>query len=320
MKNLLKYIQNINKIEHMWSTGDKVIACVSGGSDSMCLLNILNSLKNKKYIKSIVVAHVNYGMRGLDSDRDEAVVRKFSKEMGFQCEVLSVSKNDIGKNENDWRNIRYAFFEKVAKKHKANLIALAHNKNDQAETFLLNLLRGSGLEGLSCMSFKNNKTIRPLLGITKKEIIEYCKKNEIEYFEDYTNKDTSFRRNKIRIELIPYLEKKYNKKIVDTLSKTAFILADNYNDLYSDNESIWNYYDNSADCDKSKFLNLSTAKQREQLRYVIQNLTGNKYKKSFNSIEEYRKTILSNKNKSKVILNNGLKFEQKSGKVKFVLV
>ncbi len=319
MKNLLKHIQTVNSVEKMWTYNDIIVLGVSGGSDSMSLMDIFNLLKKKKYIKEIIVAHVNYNLRGKDSIRDEKIVREFAKKINVPIEVLSVSKNAVGKNENDWRNIRYDFFVDVFKKYNADAIALAHNKNDQAETLLLNLFRGSGLEGLRGMSYKNNKIIRPLLKVTKDEIREHCKKRNIEYSEDYTNKDTIFLRNKIRVELLPYLEKEYKSNIIDLLSKTAFILAQDYDSLENKGE-IWTYSGKKAECDREEFLKLSIGTQRRELRNIIKNLTESKYKKSFNAIEEYRKTILSDKNKSKVILNNNLKFEQKNGKVKFMLV
>ena len=319
MKNLLKRIQTVNSVEKMWTKNDVVVLGVSGGSDSMTLVDVFNSLKKKKYIKEIIIAHVNYNLRGKDSLCDEELVREFAKRINVPLEVLSLDKNEVGKSENDWRNIRYEFFEKVVSKYNADLIALAHNKNDQAETLLLNLFRGSGLEGLRGMPYKRDKIIRPLLKVTKGEIIEHCRKRNIQYHDDYTNKDATFLRNKIRMELLPYLEKEYNPNIIDLLAKTAFILADDYNSL-EDNNKIWIYSKKKVECDREKFLKLSIGSQRRELRNVIKNLKKDKYKKSFNSIEEYRKTILSNKNKSKIILNNNLKFEQKNGKVKFMLV
>ncbi len=319
MKNLLKHIQNVNNIEKMWSKGDIVVLCVSGGSDSMCLLSIFESLKNKKYIKTIIIAHVNYGLRGDDSKNDEKLVRRYAKKNSLHCEVLLLSQGINGENENDWRNIRYDFFEKIAKKYNADLIVLGHNKNDQAETLLLNLLRGSGLEGLRGMPYKKNKIIRPLLGVEKKDIIEYCSKKKIEYRNDYTNKDTTFLRNKIRIELLPYLKKNYNPKIIDTLARTSFILANNYDDISKQSKNIWNYIDEGVECEKDEFLKLSAVEQREELRNVIQKITKSKHKKQFNAIEEYRKVILSDKNKVKSICVNDLKFEQRNGKVRFML-
>lgn len=320
MKNLLKYIQNVNNLEKMWFKGDIAVLCVSGGSDSMCLLNIFESLKRKKYIKTIIIAHVNYGLRGEDSKNDEKLVRKYAKKNKLHCEVLLLSKEKKGKNENEWRDIRYNFFKKIAEKYNANLIVLGHNKNDQAETLLLNLLRGSGLEGLRGMPYKKNKIIRPLLGVEKKDIIKYCNKEKIEYRNDYTNKDTSFLRNKVRIELLPYLKNNYNLKIVDVLARTSFILADNYDNISKQRKKIWNYCGNIVECEKDEFLRLSAMEQREELRTIIQKITRSKYKKSFNAIEEYRKAILSDKNKLKNIYVASLKFEQKNGKVRFMLV
>src|SRR3990172_7244828 len=189
--NLIKKIQeNIFHYE-LFGRGAKIIIGVSGGPDSVCLLDALYKLKNK-YDLRLIVAHVNYGLRGKDSDRDEQFVKNLAKKYILPIEILRSRtikslKNRTAISENKLRDIRYEFFEKARGKCRANRIAVAHNLNDQAETILMRILRGTGLRGLGAIKFKSNNIIRPLLNIPRKEIIAYLRKNKIPFRLDKTN-------------------------------------------------------------------------------------------------------------------------------------
>ena len=213
---------------------DRIVVGVSGGVDSAVLLDILSRLENEEAI-SIFIAHVNYGLRGKESDRDEKFVARLAK--GYGCKFfvtrnppLSPFRKSNTNLQNAARDCRYNFFAKVAKDIGANKVALAHHADDQAETLLLHLARGSGLSGLAGMAHRRELgeqvlLIRPLLNFSKAEVREYAKKRSLKYVEDSSNVSPKYYRNILRKEVIPILAKN-NPNIVFHLCKTAAILRD----------------------------------------------------------------------------------------------
>lgn len=217
---VMSYIRD-NK---MFNKGDKVIVGVSGGPDSICLIHILYALKDKLGI-NLVAAHVNHCLRGEEADKDEEYVKEFCKNTGIECFVkrVDVHKVSIDKgisSEMAGREVRYEFFKEILEKTNGQKIAVAHNANDQAETILMRIMRGSGLEGLvGIRAVRDDIYVRPILHITRKEIEEYCEYNKLNPRIDKTNLENIFTRNKIRLELIPYIEKNFNKDIIDGLNR-----------------------------------------------------------------------------------------------------
>lgn len=209
------------------SPDDKVVVALSGGPDSVALLDSLVKIAPKMNL-SLFVAHYNHGLRGNESEKDEAFCRKLSESYGlpFLCGRLDITKKQKGESPEDFfRRHRYAFLNKVAKKNNAQKIALGHNLQDQAHTVLMRLVRGSSLEGLKGIEpIRENKYIRPLIEVSRREIIEYLSKNNISYRKDSSNKDEKYLRNKIRARLIPLLKKEFNPKIEEDLAQTAKIL------------------------------------------------------------------------------------------------
>ena len=183
---VLETITKYNLIE----SGDKIVLGVSGGPDSICMLEILYRLKEKLNIE-LVVAHINHGLRE-NATIDEQYVENYSKKLGLEYFVLRVNlkkyaaENKLGLEEAG-RKVRYDFFDEVLAKTNSNKIAIAHNKNDKVETIILNILRGSGVLGLKGIEVKNKKYIRPLLEIDREEIEEFCRKENIEPRIDETN-------------------------------------------------------------------------------------------------------------------------------------
>ncbi len=222
-KKVLETITNNNLIEK----GDKVVVGVSGGPDSISLLNVLNNLKNKLEI-TLVVAHINHMVRE-EAIEDEEYVRKKCKKMQieFFSKRIDVPKlantNKIGLEEAG-RKIRYEFFEEVLKKTNSNKIAIAHNKNDRAETVIMNVLRGSGIQGLRGIEVKNGHYIRPLIQITRKEIEKYCTEEGLEPKIDKTNFENDYTRNKVRNVVIPYIQKEFNPNIIETLNRLSDLM------------------------------------------------------------------------------------------------
>lgn len=206
---------------------DKVVVALSGGPDSVALLDSLVKIAPKMNL-SILVAHYNHKLRGNESQKDEAFCRKLSESYGlpFLCGRMDSAKKQKGESpEAFYRRQRYAFLNNVAKINQAQKIALGHNLQDQAHTVLLRLVRGSSLEGLKGIEpIRENKYIRPLIEVSRQEIIQYLSKNKISYRKDSSNKDEKYLRNKIRARLIPLLKKEFNPKIEEDLAQTARIL------------------------------------------------------------------------------------------------
>jgi tRNA(Ile)-lysidine synthase len=200
--------------------GDKILLTVSGGIDSMVMTWIFHHLHY-----NIGIAHCNFSLRGLESDKDEELVRHFATELNipFHCikfETKTFAKKNGLSVQMAARELRYNWFEEIRKENEYNLIAVAHNMNDNIETLLINLARGTGLAGMAGMKPGNNKIIRPLLFATRRDITEFRDQHNIEFREDKSNADTKYIRNKIRHQIIPLL-KDINPSIEITLNETA---------------------------------------------------------------------------------------------------
>ncbi len=221
-----KVIKTIEKYK-LLDKEDRVVVALSGGPDSTALLVALAQI-SKELDLNIVVAHYNHRLRGNSSDEDEKYSQKLATKLGFifLSEKMDLNLQQKGQSTEDfYRQQRYQFLNKVAQDYKAQKIALGHNIQDQAETVLLNLLRGSGLEGLrGILPMREGKFIRPLIEISRGEIIFFLSEAGISYCSDSSNESNIYLRNKIRSELIPYLKDKFNPKIVENMAQMAQIL------------------------------------------------------------------------------------------------
>lgn len=211
----------------MLNPGDHVLVAVSGGADSVALLLCLHKLA-PEFPLSLTIAHLNHRIRGQEGDADEDFVRRLSAglQLPFCSEAIEVKKQAIeGKHnlEELARQKRYEFLRRTARGIGAQKIAVGHNLNDQAETVLFRFIRGSGIEGLSAIHpVVDGLVIRPLLDCSRKEIVEYLKQKGASYRDDSTNKNIQLTRNRIRMELVPYLEKSFNPRLMETLARGAF--------------------------------------------------------------------------------------------------
>ena len=210
---------------HMLEENDKVIAGVSGGADSICLLFVLMRLAEEINF-SVHAVHVHHGIRGESADRDEAFVRKICHEQGipltvFRKNVPGYAKENGLTEEEAGREVRREALEETLKEQKGTKIALAHHLNDNAETLLFNLCRGTGLKGLGGIAPVSGRWIRPLLWVKRAEIESYLEKWGISYCTDETNAQNTYARNRIRNEVIPYLEANLNGQAAVHMAETA---------------------------------------------------------------------------------------------------
>ncbi|MEO2604839.1 tRNA lysidine(34) synthetase TilS, partial [Clostridium butyricum] len=232
-KKVMSYIKDNNLIK----SGDKVLVALSGGPDSVCLLNILYNLKAELNIE-IGAAHLNHLLRDKDAFEDEEYVKTLCKSLDIPCFVKRVDINKYSKDkkmssEMAGRDARYNFFDDIVKDEGYTKIATAHNANDQAETILFRLMRGSGIEGLCGIKVRRDKIIRPILCLSRKEVEEYIEINNLKPRIDKTNFEKIYNRNKIRLDMIPYIKENFNEDIIQTLNRMSVLLQ-------KDNEFIEN--------------------------------------------------------------------------------
>ncbi|PQA92326.1 tRNA lysidine(34) synthetase TilS [Chryseobacterium shigense] len=197
------------------------LLAVSGGADSMVLASLFQDLG-----LMYQVAHINYKLRGKDSDLDQKTVQDFCEKNHIQFHLYEVSEKDK-KPENSiqlWaRELRYHFFREIQEQQNLEFLVTAHHLNDQLETFIINLSKASGLNGLSGIPAGSNKILRPLLHFSKKEIYEYAKENNIDFREDLSNKKSDYLRNKIRNEIVPLLLET-NDHFLENFKKSSLYL------------------------------------------------------------------------------------------------
>ena len=220
MLNTKTFQQSLQKLQTDYKKA-KFLLAVSGGVDSMVLLDLF-----KGAALNFEVAHINYKLRGEDSDEDQKLVEGFCRQNQIPFHLYQVSEKD-NKPKNsiqEWaRNIRYQFFRKIQQEKNLDFLVTAHHLNDQLETFIINLSKASGIKGLSGIPANENKILRPLLSFTKEEIYAYAKKNKIKFREDLSNQKNDYLRNKIRNQIVPKLLE-VNENFLENFGKSILHL------------------------------------------------------------------------------------------------
>lgn len=283
---LLDKVKSAIKKYSMLEKRDRVLVGLSGGPDSVVLLNALFSLRGE-YMLNIYVAHLDHKFRGEESAADSRFCKELAEKMKLEiiCEEIDVPKiaKDKGISpEEAARFERYDFFKRVCEAKIIKKVAVGHNRDDQAETALMRVIRGSGMAGLGGMNpvkdMKAFKIIRPLIEISRREIEEYVKSNKLTYRHDSSNDKIVFTRNKVRRELMPYLEKNFNPNIKEVL----FNMAEN---LRIENEflekfakkkfkSVSNIKKDEISIDLKRFGKQPEAVRKRILRAALQELKG----------------------------------------------
>ena len=289
---LFREILKVNKKYNLIENNDTIVVGFSGGPDSVFLVEMLKKLKNFINFK-IYLVHINHLLRGKDAVSDENFSFEYAKKNNLEIFIKKIPVKEIAKEvgktlEEVGREERYKFFSEIYKKVGANKIATAHNKDDQIETFLFRLIRGASLQGLEGIKIKNNNIIRPISEIYKKDILNYLNKNEIQYKIDKTNFENEFTRNSIRLDLIPFIEKRYNIKFKEKIFSLIEEIREN-NQNNSLNLSDFIDSENRIILEKIKFLSNFNKKNLLGIFLNKKNIAVNR-----NKIDEIENLIRSN--------------------------
>jgi tRNA(Ile)-lysidine synthase len=280
---MLEKITAIVNKYNMINMADTVIVGVSGGADSIALLHILRRMA-VEFSFNLAAAHLNHMLRGDDAEKDEEHVKIICRDWGVPCytkktdvrtlaDKLRISEEEAG------RKARYEFFRELMKDIKADKLALAHHKDDRVETILHNIIRGTGTQGLKGINYvRDGFVIRPLLDISKEEILHYCGEQKIVYREDLSNSDFSYTRNRLRHGLIPFLQDKFNPNIVETILRMSDVIGEEdefltqyCNELLSD---MFHFDKDKARVALDRFNPLHLAVKRRLLRIVFHGFMG----------------------------------------------
>lgn len=276
-----RFLFNI-KTYNLLEKNDTIIIGASGGPDSQFLVYLFNQIKEEYNLK-IILAHLNH-LHRKEASNDENLLISTGKKLGLEVKVKRASMDEFAKNnkisaEDAGRRLRYDFFYNLANNYDDAKIAVAHNMNDQAETMLFRMVRGTGLDGLSAMDYKNGKIIRPILSFEKSEILKYLDENNIEYAIDATNLENDYSRNYIRNEIFPRLsEINYNAisnffNLSNNIKNDLEIIDEIIEEIYKDITISEGAY--RIKFDRKKFELISDAKKSRVLRIAINKLKGN---------------------------------------------
>ena len=332
-EKVLKTIKEYNIIKN----GETIVIGVSGGPDSMALLNLLMKLnENKKIDARLVVAHINHGIRE-EAEEETKFVENFCQKNNIPCYIKREKVEELAKKqkvgtEEAGRKLRYSFFEEVLEKEKASKIATAHNANDNAETILMNLMRGSGTSGLKGIEIKrDNKYIRPILKATRREIEEYCDAMNLQPKIDKTNKENIYTRNKIRNELIPFIEKEFNPNIINSLNRLSEIAGDEDDYIQKKVEEAYNQVlieENLGNCrieekeqivlDLKKFNKEEKVIKNRLVRYTISKVLGSSQNIELIHVLDIVKMCENNIGNKYLVPNKKIKVFVGKGKIFFI--
>lgn len=248
---------------------DGVLVACSGGADSVALLLEFVRLRTEGTVATVVAAHLDHGIRGAEAKRDADFVEALCKRLNVPfvletADIPAVSKEQGLSMETAARNVRYAFLERIRKERGLQWIATAHHADDQAETMLLHLLRGSGLNGLCGMRYRSGTLIRPFLRYSKQELLRYLTERGEPYCTDSTNAEEAWTRNRIRHRLMPVLET-FRPNVGETLADTSFRLQEDADYLEAIAEQAWQTVKN----DRKGLLELPGAIRLRVLRRLL---------------------------------------------------
>ena len=323
-QKVLETIKKYNLIEN----GDRVIVGVSGGPDSISLLDILNKFQKNKILNfEIIEVHINHQIREEAND-DEEYVRQYCEKnkIKFYSKRIDVIKyannNKIGLEEAG-RILRYEFFDEILQKENANKIAIAHNKNDKAETIIMNIIRGSGISGLKGIEpIRDNKYIRPVIECERYEIEKYAEDNKLNPKIDKTNFENDCTRNKIRNIVLPYIKKEFNSNIIETMNRLSNLA--NETDEYIQKQVLEIFKEIKIEennknivLDLKKFNTKDALIRKRILMYTISKVLGNSQNIEMVNIDDIIKMCEKNIGNKYLMPNKNIKVLVNKGKIFF---
>ena len=324
-EKVLNTIKKYNLIEN----GDKLVLAVSGGPDSLCMLDILNKIKNENKINfDFVVAHVNHMIRE-EAIGEERFVEKFCEKIDTKCYIKRIDVKNYAHNkkvgtEEAGRTLRYEFFAEILEKTGSNKIAIAHNKNDRVETIIMNILRGTGLSGLKGIEPKRgNKFIRPLIEIDRQEIECYCEKENLNPRIDKSNFENIYTRNKVRNIIIPYIKEEFNPNIIETVTRLSDVIVDEDRFLNNLTKEVYENILNEKQ-EKEIVLELKEFNKQDKviknriILYTITELMGSSKGIEKIHIEDIIKLCANNIGNKFLLPNKNLKVLVKNKKIYFI--
>lgn len=288
--DFLEFVQDKKLIEK----GDGVVIGLSGGPDSVCLLYLLISIREKLGI-NIAAAHLNHMLRGEAANEDEEFSRKLCEKLNVKffskrVDINKYSKEHSLSSEAAGRKVRYGFFDEVMQKLNYNKIATAHNANDQAETVLMRMMRGAGLEGLCGIPInRENKYIRPILFLNRSEIENYCEEKGIKPRIDATNLERIYSRNKVRLDILPYMKENFNQDVIEAINRMSILLQED--NKFIDKEVNKVFREKCELLNKAVIINkevftLDEAVIKRVIRKSIEYVSGNKYDVELKHIDD----------------------------------
>ncbi|MEW5954078.1 MAG: tRNA lysidine(34) synthetase TilS [Bacillota bacterium] len=311
----------------MVAPGDTVVVAVSGGADSVALLHLLNRLRESCGI-SLHVAHLNHMFRGAEAGSDADLVVRMASKLGLPVftEMIDVPEYCLRRGlspQAGAREVRYEFFSRVATSIGAARVALGHHADDQAETVLLNFIRGSGPGGLGGIRpVRDNFYIRPLLSVRRRAIEDYCHDHRLEYRQDTSNLKFDYTRNRVRLQLLPLLETGYNPAMIDSLVKLGNICREEDSFLEDQARRIYAGLrlppgEVPVALDREGFLTQPGAMQRRLLRLAWQQIAGTRQDLSYQHVEDMMEIFGAGATGAKVELPGCVKARINYGGIEF---
>ncbi len=326
-----KVLKTIKKYE-LIKSGDKIVLAVSGGPDSIFMLDILNKIRNDSNINlefDIIVCHVNHMIRE-EANQEEEFVKNFCKKINIQCYTKRIDVQNFAHNkkigtEEAGRIIRYNFLKEIMVITNSNKIAIAHNRNDKVETIIMNLLRGSGISGLRGIEAKREKIyIRPIIEIDREEIEEYCEKNNLNPCIDKSNFENIYTRNKIRNIVIPYIKENFNPNIIQTMTRLSEVVVEE--DEFLNNLVTKEYKniliknsDNEVIIDLKQFNQKELVIKKRLIIYIVTKLFGSNNGLEKIHIDDIIKLCENNIGNKFLTPNKNLKVLVKDKKIFFIV-
>lgn len=309
--------QTIKKY-NMIKKNDCIVMGISGGADSISLFHFLCTIQAEYHI-TLIGVHIHHGIRGKDADSDLDFVVKLCALYNIKCEIFKYNVHNESEKlkiteEEAGRIIRYKTFQQVLEKYKADKIAVAHNMNDQCETIIMRIFRGTGMLGLTGIPPIRNNIIRPLIETSRDTIEQYCKINNFEYRQDYTNDMDIYTRNKIRLHLIPWIKSNFNHSIIQTISNMSSLIQEEED--YINNQAKQSYEncvdlkdEQKIEINIKKFEKYPTVIQKRIIRLSIQNFIHDLKDIEFSHITQILNIINKNTGK-KINITHGIIVEK----------